>query len=130
MFNLIKNYFKGIYSEIKELTKNKLNIILMSIIILYIIAALIYEPLWPITYIVSLGLFISLMLLCIPTSVAILLISLGEFVARKKTKYELLIKTYFFLNAAICFGLLFVVTWERGIIDIWNILLKYLPEMI
>lgn len=45
MFDLIKNYFKGIYSELKELTKNKLNIILMSIIILYIIAALIYEPL-------------------------------------------------------------------------------------
>jgi hypothetical protein len=129
MFDLIKNYFKGIYSEIKELTKNKLNIILMSIIILYIIAALIYEPLWPITYTVSFGIVISLILLCIPTSVAFLLISLGGFVARK-TKYQLLIKTYFFLNAAICFGLLFVVTWERGIIDIWNIMLEYLPEMI
>lgn len=129
MLDLIKNYFKGIYSEIKELTKNKLNIILMSIIILYIIAALIYEPLWPITYTVSFGIVISLMLLCIPTSVAFLLISLGEFVARK-IKYKLLIKTYFFLNAAICFGLLFVVTWERSIIDIWDILLEYLQEMI
>lgn len=129
MFDLIKNYFKGIYSELKELTKNKLNIILMSIIILYIIAALIYEPLWPITYTVSFGLFISLILLCIPSSVAFLLISLGDFVARK-TKYKLLINTYFFLNAGICFGLLFVVTWERGIIEVWSILLEYLQEMI
>ena len=129
MFDLIKNYFKGIYSEIKELTKNKLNIILMSIIILYIIAALIYEPLWPITYTVLFGLVISLILLCMPTSVAFLLITLGGLVARN-VKFKLLIKTLFFLIAVICYAWLLVVTWERGLIDIWNIILKYLQEMI
>ena len=111
MFDLIKNYFKGIYSELKELTKNKLNIILMSIILLYIIATLIYEPLWPITYTVLFGIINSLFLLCLPLSVTYLIISVGGFVARN-VKFKLLIKTLFFLIAVICCALLLVVTWD------------------
>ena len=126
--NFIKTYFWELQEEIKELGSNILNglktkkwTIILSIILLFILGCFIWKPLFPISFTGFMMLMISICIMIIPITCAVLLFILFHLdcLDDEDTKYPILRLTLGFICSILTLCGTSYMAWEIALKDMW-----------